>query len=98
MLGFVEGEGSFSYSPEKNTLIFIIVQKDNLPLMDAIKDFLSSKLEVDHPNQVTVKDDEAPVMVYSQKAKSKGHTVNSIVVRRLNYIRTMLIPLLDTLR
>jgi len=65
--------------------------------MNAIKDFLSSKLEVDFPNQITVKDDDAPAMVYSRKANSKGHIVNSIVVRRLNYIRTVLIPWLDTL-
>lgn len=97
LLGFIEGEGSFSYSPEKNTFTFIIVQRDNLPLMNAIKDFLSSKLEVDYPNQDTVKDDDAPVTVYSKKADSKGHIVNSIVVRRLNYIRTVLIPWLDTL-
>lgn len=92
MLGFTEGEGSFSYSPDKNTFTFIIVQRDNLPLMNAIKDFLSSKLEVNLPNQVTVKDDDAPVMVYSQRANSQGHIVNSVVVRQLNYIRTALIP------
>ena len=76
---------------QKNTFTFIIAQRDNLSLMNAIKDFLIIKLEVDSPNQVTVKDD-APVTVYSQRANSKGHIVNLVVVRRLYYIRTVLIP------
>ena len=40
LLGFVEGDGSFFYDFNKNTLVFSISQKGNKELLEAIKAFL----------------------------------------------------------
>lgn len=68
LLGFIEAEGSFSYSLLKNTFVFIITQKGNLPLMEAIKDFLEKRcLETGHPYLMEDKAN-SPVIVYSKDA------------------------------
>lgn len=91
--GFLEGEGCFNYSPDKNLFSFIVVQKENLPLMEGIRDFLNSK-SYGYISKNT--GEEYPARVYSKKADSKGNIVNDLVVRQLDFILKVLIPLLDS--
>lgn len=37
LLGFFEGDGSFYFSSDRNTIVFLLTQKGNLDLMNAIK-------------------------------------------------------------
>lgn len=94
LLGFIEAEGSFSYSRGKNTFTFILVQKDNLALMHAIKEYLYKLDSLPHCKDI---EGELTSLYSSQQVSSKGNVYNYIYVRRLNYIRTVLIPLLDSL-
>lgn len=41
LLGFFEGDGSFFFSNNRNTIGFALTQKGNLDLMNAIKEFLT---------------------------------------------------------
>jgi len=42
LLGFVEGDGWFSFSPKERLFTFGIIQKSNKPLLEAIQDFLNN--------------------------------------------------------
>ena len=94
-IGFLEGEGCFNYSPDKNLFSFVVVQKDNLPLMEGIRDFLNNRSDISL-NLVDSTEESAGAKVYSGKADSKGKIVNEIKVRQLDFIIKVLIPLLDS--
>ena len=84
-IGFLEGEGCFNYSPDKNLFSFVVVQKDNLPLMEGIRDFLNNRSDISL-NLVDSTEESAGAKVYSGKADSKGKIVNEIKVRQLDFI------------
>lgn len=85
-LGFVEGDGSWSYSFSKNTFIFIIGQKGNMVLMNAICNYLN--------NLVLLKDNKNSVILYKQ-VDTNGSINYYVRVICLDYIRTVLIPFFD---
>ena len=93
-IGFLEGEGCFNYSPDKNLFSFVVVQKENLPLMIGIRDFLNNRSDISL--NLVDSTEESAARVYSGKADSKGQIVNDIKVRQLDFITKVLIPLLDS--
>nr|YP_009261981.1 LAGLIDADG endonuclease [Chrysoporthe austroafricana]AMX22056.1 LAGLIDADG endonuclease [Chrysoporthe austroafricana] len=93
-IGFLEGEGCFNYSPDKNLFSFVVVQKENLPLMIGIRDFLNNRSNISL--NLVDSTEELAARVYSGKADSKGQIVNDIKVRQLDFITKVLIPLLDS--
>lgn len=93
-IGFLEGEGCFNYSPSKNLFSFIVVQKENLPLMEGIIDFFNNKSEVSL--NLIHSTDKLAARIYSGKADSNDQIVNEVVVRQLEFITKVLIPLLDS--
>lgn len=93
-LGFLEGEGCFNYSPDKNLFSFVVVQKGNLPIMEGIRDFLNNKSGI--TLNLVDNTEESGARVYSGKADSKGQIVNEVKVRQLDFIVKVLIPLLDS--
>lgn len=93
-IGFLEGEGCFNYSPSKKFFSFIVVQKENLPLMEGIIDFLNNKSDVSL--NLIHSTDKLAARIYSGKADSNDKIVNEVVVRQLEFITKVLIPLLDS--
>jgi hypothetical protein len=94
-IGFLEGEGCFNYSASKNFFSFIVVQKDNLPLMEGIRDFINNQGR-SYISLLVDSTEKSAARVYSGKADSKGQIVNEVVVRQLDFITKALIPLLDS--
>jgi hypothetical protein len=110
LLGLIEGDGSFSYNLSKNTFIFIIGQKDNKALMDDIKDYLnnlasSGEFAKDFPSKIeqNTKSEDClgkfsnAAISYEQIDSQKNIVYNSIVIRQVEYIKTVLIPFLDSI-
>jgi hypothetical protein len=86
LLGFIEGEGSFSV--RKNySLTFSLAQSiKDLVLMEAIRDFLNSLASRD-----------GQLKGEAVKLYIKNHDMVYLTIDRLDYISRVLIPLLDTL-
>ena len=106
MLGFVEGDGTFSYNPEKNTFIFMIGQKGNINLICAIQNYLSNLAPVILPVKQggldssldlnnSQEDFTTPVLVQTKSGGSVEY--NTVFIRRLSYIKTVIIPFFDSL-
>jgi len=93
-IGFLEGDGCFNYSTGKNFFSFIVVQKENLPLMEGIRDFLNNRSYISL--NLVDSTEKSAAIIYNGKADSKGQIVNEIVVRQLDFITKVLIPLLDS--
>ena len=94
VLGFVEGEGSFSIQRNKNfPLTFSLTQKHNSDLMKAIQDFFIS-LGVsrnwrNHNHAIAVSSDK--------RISSSTEDINSLFINRVDYITNVLIPFFDSL-
>lgn len=86
LLGFFEGDGSFYFSSDRNTVVFALTQKGNLDLMIAIKEFLlraNSNISEIKSNLIKV------------ESKDRGVTILSIY--SAEFIQLVIIPLFDDL-
>lgn len=87
LLGFVEGDGSFSFDPKIQSFIFVITQKNEASLMAAIKDFLFNLAPREAKDAINI----------PQRVNSNGSVINNLVIKRMGYINSVLIPLFDSL-
>lgn len=107
LLGFIEGDGSFSIAKKDFILTFSISQKGNLPLMEAIKNYL---LNIPSPlksgSDLEKLKGETPVrnVIYLTKSKnryanfSEATAFNYVLIIKSKYfINNILIPYLDSL-
>lgn len=92
VLGFVEGEGSFSIRKQNLLLTFSLSQKNNTVLMKAIREFFN-ELGVSHG----WRSHEGVVIVSSDKRISNTNDINYLYVNRVDYITNVLIPFFDSL-
>jgi len=93
LLGFIEGEGSFSVKKGKNfPLTFSLSQKDNTILMKAIKDFFDN-LGVSKK----WRNFQDVVSVSSDKRIGNTGDINLLFINRVDYITNVLIPFFDSL-
>ena len=91
LLGFVGGDGSFSYARKNEKLIFAIIQKENDPLLYAIKDFLHNLINKYRTvNNIDIYD--SPINIYSNP---KG--ISILQVSRTDFLKHILIPLFNPL-
>ena len=81
-MGFVEGDGSFSYTKSRDTFAFIITQKGNRALLQAIQDFLYKFAQAK-----SLLNNDA-VLINPQGVGHKFH----LVVNQLNFIEQIIIP------
>jgi hypothetical protein len=90
LLGFVEGDGSFSISKENNfLLIFTIAQTMNdLPLMEAIKNYLNSL----NSNF----NDAVYLTTYKSKTDERSDMIN-LVATKSEFISQVLLPFFQNL-
>jgi hypothetical protein len=94
VLGFVEGEGSFSIKRNNNfPLTFSLTQKHNSDLMKAIQNFFIS-LGVsrnwrNHNDAITVS--------FDKRISSSAEDISSLFINRVDYITNVLIPFFDSL-
>nr|YP_009568437.1 hypothetical protein [Drechslerella brochopaga]QBL02519.1 hypothetical protein [Drechslerella brochopaga] len=90
LLGFTEGEGSFSVGKNMPfTLTYSLTQKNNTALMIAIQKFFDN-LDINGNNQT------ASTVSFDNRIASKGE-ITSLYITRMNYIANVLIPLMDSL-
>nr|YP_009262128.1 LAGLIDADG endonuclease [Chrysoporthe deuterocubensis]AMX22203.1 LAGLIDADG endonuclease [Chrysoporthe deuterocubensis] len=91
LLGFVEGDGSFSVSKENNfLLIFTIAQTmKDLPLKEAIKNYLNSLNS--HFN------DAVYLTMYKSKTDERSDMIN-LVATKSEFISQVLLPFFQNLR
>ncbi len=107
LLGFVEGDGWFSFSPEERLFTFGIIQKSNKPLLEAIQDFLNNLVisnsgtslpkGMDKDNRFA---EECSVLGLDNSESAIGIIPNkqglfSLIVRRAGFIDMVIIPLFD---
>lgn len=89
LLGFVEGDGSFSVNKENFLLNFSIAQTiKDLPLMEAIKNYLNSLNS--HFN------DAVYLTTYKSKTDSRSDMVN-LVATKTEFIHLVLLPFFQNL-
>ena len=89
LLGFSEGDGSFSYIISGESLSYSISQKDNLALLIAIKDYLisiNSQLGCSYGGKEVPK-------IYPLS----NDRIFQLAVRDLNFLESVIIPLFDDL-
>lgn len=86
LLGFVEGDGSFSYNRLRNSLVFVITQKGNKGLMHAIANFLHSAT----PQGVKSPLKDNVVSIYPDGEKW------NLAVNHMEYIEHIIIPLFNS--
>lgn len=79
LLGFTEGDGCFSYNKYLGLLVFALGQKGNLPLMNAIRNYINNLVK----NGEYLND--AVYVYYSQN-------ISSLRVEREYFINQVLIP------
>lgn len=106
LLGFVEGDGWFSFSPQERFFTFGIIQKGNKPLFEAVQSFLNNLL-ISNPDLKGMDKDkrfeeecdvlglnksESAIKIISNK---KG--LFSLIVKRAGFIEMVIIPLFDRL-
>ena len=98
-LGFVEGEGSFSIHPRDLVLTFSITQATiDLVLMELIKDFFNNLPSVPSSERNRVNGCKNNVGLYLQKVSEANRDDKcQIKIADTIYIRTVLIPFLDSL-
>ena len=91
LLGFVEGDGSFSVVKADKILIFSITQKGNLALMEAIKSFFI--------NLVKVKDlSNLEDFVYITSVNITALEANYVLsIKNKDFIEKVLIPFFDSM-
>lgn len=91
LLGFVEGDGSFSYARGNGKLLLIIIQKGDLPLFNAIRDFLVDLAkEYNVINNLDI--DENAINIYSNRTG-----ISRLEVSRSDFLKHILIPLFNSL-
>jgi hypothetical protein len=94
LLGFIEGDRSFSIAKKDNILTFSISQKGNLVLMEAIKKYLSNLASSFKEKKNTLNID----VIYITKSKnSSSETVYVLIVKSKEFVKSVLIPYFDTL-
>lgn len=91
MLGFTEGDGSFSYARNNNKLVFVITQKENDSLLNAIKYFLLD-LAKQYKTVNNLDIDENALNIYTNQ---KG--TSNLLVGRSDFLKYILIPLFNSL-
>jgi len=91
LLGFVEGDGSFSVVKADKILIFSIIQKGNLALMEAIKSFFI--------NLAKVKDlSNLEGFVYITSVNITAIEANYVLsIKNKDFIEKVLIPFFDSM-
>lgn len=92
MLGFVEGDGWFSYSISSRSFTFGIIQKGNQALLEAIVSFLHNLASLKLGSEAC--DSNSVANVYS---KNTGAGAFFMTVKRIIIIEEVLIPLFDSL-
>lgn len=110
LLGFIEGDGSFSITKADFILTFSISQKGNLALMEAIKSYLLhvpnrlesrvSNLDIENNSQST----PFRSAVYITKSKNKYTNTSEytefnyvLIIKSKDFVNNTLIPYLDSL-
>lgn len=88
LLGFSEGDGTFHYVISKESFTYSIGQKHSGALMIAIKNFLESRVTEGSINSV----ERDVVKIYPSKPG-----VLQLIVRDLEFIELVIIPLFDSL-
>ena len=83
LLGFVEGDGSFSYKKLPACLVFVIAQKENLALMYAIRDYLINLAQYNEQSAIYVR--------YTPE------NVSELRIERESLIKEVIIPLFSTM-
>ena len=91
LLGFAEGDGSFSHEINNRSFVFVIVQKGNKDLFDAILSFLHNLALVKLGSEVENSNDVGHIY-----PSNRGNKWNIVVKRRI-IIEKVLIPLFDGL-
>ena len=107
LLGFIEGDGSFSITKKDFILTFSISQKGNLPLMEAIQSYL---LNISSPlksgTYLEKLKDETPIrnVIYLTKSKNRYASLSEatafnyvLIIKSKDFINNILIPYLDSL-
>ena len=94
LLGFVEGDGSFSYARGNVRLNFSITQKDNDPLLNAIKDFLLNLAKeyrtVNNLERQLLNENAINIYNYPEG-------ISLLQVSRSDFLEHILIPLFNSL-
>lgn len=90
LLGFVEGDGWFSYSINSRSFTFGILQKGNKALLEAIVSFLHNLISIELGNEV--EDSNNIANIYQ-----KNEGIFFMVVKRKIIIEKVIIPLFDGL-
>lgn len=108
LLGFIEGDGSFSITKDKFTLIFSISQRGNLALMEAIRNYLSNlaNCNTEHLKKMNIEDAETfnSNVIYLTKSRNKNTNLSEatefnyvLIIKSEIFINKVLIPYLDSL-
>lgn len=106
LLGFVEGDGWFSFSPQERFFTFGIIQKGNKLLLEAIQDFLNNLVISNYDPKGTNKDkrfaEECGVLGLDNCESALKIIPNkkglfSLIVKRAGFIEMVIIPLFDSL-
>jgi len=92
LLGFVEGDGWFSFSPQERLFTFGIVQKGNKALFEVILYFLNNLAGRECAPLLRRGNSESAVKIFSNKVG-----IFSLVVKRAEFIEKVIIPLFDSL-
>lgn len=87
----MEGDGCFSYARNNGKLLLAIVQKDNDPLLNAIKDFFHN-LAKEYRIINNLEINENAINIYSNKDR-----ISVLQVSRSDFIEHILIPLFNSL-
>lgn len=102
LLGFIEGDGSFSITKADFILTFSISQKGNLVLMEAIRSYLFNLKDRGSWGSLTP-EIKVPVsdrnVIYLTKTKSKASPSYTyvLIVKSRQYVNNVLIPYFDSL-
>jgi hypothetical protein len=111
LLGFIEGDGSFSYKNLSKDANFSIIQKGNKDLLMAIAEYLQSLLQCSLNNKIAAKPGSfSPELELLRipLAKESFHTKNWVYISEYNglcnlsanntfYLNIVIAPLLDNL-
>ncbi len=94
LLGFIEGDGSFSITKENFILTFSISQKGNLALMTAIKSYLGN---LAFSNKFYTKyKTYGKKVIYLTKSKNTSGFNYVLIIKSKEFLDNILIPYLDS--
>jgi len=107
LLGFIEGDGSFSIAKKDFILTFSISQKGNLPLMETIQNYLLNIPSLLKSGSCLEKlKGKTPIrnVIYLTKSKNKYASFSEatafnyvLIIKSKDFINNILIPYLDSL-